>query len=192
MGNKDRESLTQLSHRFRKTVNEEVEGNTLSKNSRWWDSYQSILKSEVKNRRNLSVESKPQSIWFKFQDENNKGFPLIESNETLKKFEWAKANFDFAKEQLQETIQNLVTDSNQGPVDGNSEIIECQWKQNPSLVNRGKFCPKWNKKLSKELKLRNIKETQESIEFLKTLQTIGVANIWKEFHYPDSMEDVCR
>jgi len=62
MGNKDRESLTQLSHRFRKTVNEEVEGNTLSKNSRWWDSYQSILKSEVKNRRNLSVESKPQSI----------------------------------------------------------------------------------------------------------------------------------
>jgi hypothetical protein len=58
---KGRESLTQLSNKFRKTVKEEIDSKGLSKNTRWWDSYQHILRAEVKHRRNLSVGSPPKT-----------------------------------------------------------------------------------------------------------------------------------
>ena len=49
-----------------------------------------------------------------------------------------------------------------------------------------------NKNYLDEIVKKEMKDTQEDIEFMKVLQQIGFAQIWKEFYYPETLDDVFK
>ena len=49
-----------------------------------------------------------------------------------------------------------------------------------------------NKNCHDDIVKQEMKDTQEDIEFMKVLQQIGFAQVWKEFYYPETLADVYK
>jgi hypothetical protein len=170
-----RQSLTEIANQFKNSAKLEKESRGMSKDSRWWDAYKNILKSDKIHKRKSSVPDQAND-GFKLTEDQKLGTSIIESKDNLNNLEWGKTNYAFNEDQVKNTVTRMIHEKSSLPNSTNKDKFDI-------LITP-------NKKFETDMINEDIKETHELVEFTKTLQTLGFANIWKEFYYPKNFTDI--
>lgn len=106
-----RESLTQISNRFKESIKQEKILKGISHNSRWWETYRHLLKTEISHRRQISVPLNSQPQTLVLSPESKRGVQKIGIVDEFKEFEWAKTNYDFSDGKVEETLQQMISNN---------------------------------------------------------------------------------
>ncbi|CAI2360538.1 unnamed protein product [Moneuplotes crassus] len=145
---------------------------------RWWESFKKIASINqdqiIQDLKTAPIPStshthqrgktrKEQNIGIVI---DKKGKDTIENFEKMTPQEWAVANYEFCDVRQENTIKEICG----------------LFNQKDSLPPKEKF--------HQDIATEKLKNTKNSVKQLKMLQNLGLANVWKEYCYPTSIEEV--